>query len=241
MLTLYENTPGQAQDRDALARSEKKYRRLVEFSGVLMFILDREFTIRFASDNLPEVLHRNPDEVTGSSFFNAFNVAEEGPLALLLEELACLSPYTTGQMEISVTPTAADCERTSCFDLLVTHMLDDAEINGFVLYLHEATRRKQTEAALDCVQAELEGFLYHLLADIRETLLRLLALLDGNPRDCPPDIAGYLDGLSCMVQQLEGLVADLGRPVDALSREAQAHLLLTTVLGWNGSQVNGKR
>jgi PAS domain S-box-containing protein len=220
MLTFYEKTFRRNRDVIALERSEKKYRKLVELSGILVFILDREFTIRFASDCLLEVLHRNPDEVTGKSFFEAFDVPEEGSLALLLEELASLAPYTTHQLEVTLAPPAQGSGKACLFDLLVTHMLDDPEINGFVLYLHDATRRKQAEEELQCINDKVDGFLYQTSSNLQEALLNLLGLLDIAPRTCPPEIPAYLNCLTLIVQQLERIVADLAVPAHHSSGKA---------------------
>ncbi len=43
---------------EALQRSEEKYRRLVDRSYVLVFILDRALTIQFVCDSLSDILLR---------------------------------------------------------------------------------------------------------------------------------------------------------------------------------------
>jgi hypothetical protein len=88
--------------------------------------------------------------------------------------------------------------------VLVSHLLDDPEINGFVLYLHEATRRKQAEEGLQRTNARMDGFRCQTSSNLRDALLNLLGLLDIAPRNCPPEIPAYLDCLTLIVQSLDG-------------------------------------
>ena len=73
---------------EALQRSEEKYRRLVDRSYVLVFIPDRALAFRLVCDSLSDILLRQPAQVIGQPFFEAFEVSGSEALTALLEELA---------------------------------------------------------------------------------------------------------------------------------------------------------
>jgi PAS domain S-box-containing protein len=194
---------------EALQRSEQKYRRLVDRSYVLVFILDREFTIQFVCDSLHDILLRKPTEVIGKPFFEVFRVPEGEALTSLLDELAGQPPYATWQMEIRIAPPGTKPEETRYFDLYATNMLKDVAVNGFVLYLHNVTGRKQAEEALQRTNFELDSFVYKASHDMRAPLLNLLGLIDIAQRDFPNDTLQYLDYMKRSVLRLDKFILDL--------------------------------
>jgi PAS domain S-box-containing protein len=194
---------------EALQRSEEKYRRLVDRSYALVFILDRAFTIRFACDSLLYILLRQPAEVIDKPFFESFRLAESVMLTSLLEELASQPVYATRQMEIRITPADLDAGETRYFDLFATNMLADEAIEGFVLYLHNVTGRKLAEAELQRINFELDSFVYKASHDMRAPLLNLLGLIDIAQRDFPHETLEYLDYMKRSVLRLDKFILEL--------------------------------
>jgi PAS domain S-box-containing protein len=194
---------------EALQRSEEKYRRLVDRSYVLVFILDRALTIQFVCDSLHDILLRQPAEVTGQPFFEAFQVAESEGLIYLLDELAGQPLYATRQLEVGMASAGTIPGETRYFDLYATNMLDDEAINGFVLYLHNVTGRKQAEEELQRINFELDSFVYKASHDMRAPLLNLLGLIDIAHRDFPHETLEYLDYMKRSVLRLDKFILDL--------------------------------
>lgn len=194
---------------EALQRSEEKYRRLVDRSYVLVFILDRALTIQFVCDSLYDILSREPGEVTGKPFFEAFGVPEGEVLVSLLEELAGQPLYTTRRTEIRMASAGTDPEGTRYFDLYATNMLEDVAVKGFVLYLHNVTGRKQAEEVLQRTNFELDSFVYKTSHDMRAPLLNLLGLIDIAQRDFPDETLRYLDYMKRSVLRLDKFILDL--------------------------------
>jgi hypothetical protein len=194
---------------EALQRSEEKYRRLVDRSYVLVFILDRALTIRFVCDSLYDILLRQPAQVIGQPFFEAFEVTGSEALTALLEELVGQPLYATRQMEVSMVPEGTHPAETRYFDLYATNMLDDEAIDGFVLYLHNVTGRKQAEEELQRINFELDSFVYKASHDMRAPLLNLLGLIDIAQRDFPHETLEYLDYMKRSVLRLDKFIGDL--------------------------------
>jgi PAS domain S-box-containing protein len=194
---------------EALQRSEEKYRRLVDRSYALVFILDQALTVQFACDSLLDILGREPGQVTGEPFLTAFRVPEADALTALLEELAGQPLYATRQLEVRIAPPEPDAGETRYFDLFATNMLADEAIGGFVLYLHNVTGRKQAEAELQRINFELDSFVYKASHDMRAPLLNLLGLIDIAQRDFPHETLEYLDYMKRSVLRLDKFILDL--------------------------------
>jgi PAS domain S-box-containing protein len=195
---------------EALQRSEKKYRSLIDRSYLLLFILHRALNIRFVCESVQFILHQKPVEVTGRNFFEAFRVPKEAPLRALRTELSKEDLYASRRTELSVLlPGGSPARQELYFDCLLTNFLPDPDLNGFVLYLHNVTERKRAEEELRRLNFELDSFVYKASHDMRAPLLNLLGLLDIAQRDFPLQALEYMDLMKRSVLRLDRFILDL--------------------------------
>jgi len=126
-----------------LRESEKTFRALIEKGSEFILIIDDQLTIRFASPPIERLDGFAPDTLIGK---HAFDMIQPEDLPRVEEMVSTLaeSPGGSGQLEVRFRGPRG----THVIEAIVTNLLDDPHIRGFVINAWDITERKRTEEAL---------------------------------------------------------------------------------------------
>ncbi len=126
-----------------LRRSEKTFRALIEKGSEFVLIVDDQFRIRFASPPIERLDGISPDMLIGR---HAFDMIRPEDLPRVREAVSTLAerPGESIQLEVRFTGPRG----THVVEAIVTNLIGDPHIRGFVVNAWDVTERKQTEDAL---------------------------------------------------------------------------------------------
>ncbi len=128
----------------ALAASERRFRSLVQNSSDLVIIVDRNGTIRYASDSARRVVGHEPSALVGTPLRTFMSEADPDPLQELLQHL-------DGKQEVSgpIEFTLRHPDGSFVWlEAVGSNLLHDATIGGIVLNARDVSERKRADRAL---------------------------------------------------------------------------------------------
>jgi diguanylate cyclase (GGDEF)-like protein/PAS domain S-box-containing protein len=126
-----------------LRATERYYRALVQHSSDSIMVVDSDLQIQYASDSLLDALGRSADRLTGRPL-DSLGAGASGPLTEALATLAT-RPGQAARVQWSLED---DAGRERQAESMITNMLGDAEVSGFVLNTRDVTDRAALEDQL---------------------------------------------------------------------------------------------
>ncbi len=225
-----------------LRASEKTFRALIEKGSEFILIIDEQLKIRFASPPIERIDGFPPDALIGR---DAFDMIQPEDLPQVKEVVANLARRPGGSEQFEVRFRGP--RGTHVIEAIVTNLLGDPHVRGFVVNAWDITERKRAEEDLQRrtedllqLQNELEVsnreanlYLDILTHDIRNTenvsnlYAELLADMLGG------EAAGYLENLQRSIQksiEILGTVSTIRR-IHQASRELKPMDLDAAVSG----------
>ncbi|WP_082122733.1 PAS domain S-box protein [Methanoculleus sediminis] len=193
-----------------LRGSEKTFRALIEKGSEFILVIDDQLTIRFASPPIEQIDGFPPETLIGR---HAFDMIQPEDLPRVKEVVSTLAEKPGGSAQFEVRFRGP--RGTHVIEAIVTNLLGDPHIRGFVVNAWDITERKRAQEALQRhtedllrLQSELEVsnreanlYLDILTHDIRNTenvsnlYIELLAdTLDG-------EIGRYVENLQRSIQK----------------------------------------
>jgi PAS domain S-box-containing protein len=191
---------------NALIKSEKKYRSLIEKAYVAVLVIDQYQAISYGSNSVESIIGLAPAKLIGRNIFELLSSQIENELHFAINQI-CIHWGDT-QIVKDIIIEHANGERLY-FDASITNLFEVPEINGCVLYLHNITERKLAQQKLMQVSFELDSFVYKASHDMRAPLLSLLGLIDITQRDYPSDTLHYLELMKKSVLRLDKFIVEL--------------------------------
>ncbi|MDD4137371.1 MAG: PAS domain-containing sensor histidine kinase [Methanoregula sp.] len=126
-----------------LQGSEKTFRALVEKGSEFILIIDDQLRIRFASPPIEGLDGFPPDILIGKP---AFDMIQPEDLPRVKEMVSALAERPGGSMQLEVRFRGP--RGTHVIEAIVTNLLADPHIRGFVVNAWDITERKRTEESL---------------------------------------------------------------------------------------------
>jgi diguanylate cyclase (GGDEF)-like protein/PAS domain S-box-containing protein len=130
------------QSEAALSASEAKFRTLVQRSSDLALVVDAQGVIRYASPSSVRVTGWSPDELVGRSFTQFVHPDEREPIGAILAALE--GPGATARLELKGPHPSGGW---SWYEYMVTNLLDDPDVAGYVLNARDVSERHLADQA----------------------------------------------------------------------------------------------
>lgn len=132
-----------------LRESEKTFRALIEKGSEFILIVDEQLKIRFASPPIERIDGFPPDTLIGK---HAFDMIQPEDLLRVKEVVSTLAESPGGSVQFEVRFRGP--RGTHVIEAIVTNLLGDPQIRGFVINAWDITERKRTEEALRRAEQE---------------------------------------------------------------------------------------
>jgi PAS domain S-box-containing protein len=151
-------------------RSERRFRKLVEFSSDVITLLDSTGTILYSTQSLKPTLGYAPGEKVGQPVFELIHPDERSTTQALFREVLVKSGRAA-RADLRIKHKDGSWRR---LEVAATNRLDDPDVGAIVVNYHDVTERKQAEEALreamDHLRALIQASplaIYSLTADAR--------------------------------------------------------------------------
>ena len=129
----------------ALERSEQRFRSLAEHASDVVFVLDDEHRISYASPRIRATLDRTPEEVLGTYLDEVTHSADAPVLNGLLHAVTSGPHRSDGIAEIRLQHRDGRWRDT---EIMAVNLVDDHAVDGLLVTAHDVTERRTIEARL---------------------------------------------------------------------------------------------
>lgn len=127
---------------DELAKSEERFRALVQNSSDIIIVLEADGTIGYASPTLGRILGYNPEEIVGKNAFDYIH-PQEMPTA---QRQFAHSLKQAGEIVLKELQLRHKSGEWIYVEAAVNNLLEEASMKGVVVNCRDITERKQAEA-----------------------------------------------------------------------------------------------
>jgi diguanylate cyclase (GGDEF)-like protein/PAS domain S-box-containing protein len=137
-------TAREISDRKAaemrLAKSEARFRALVQHSSDVVAVMDRQGILTYVSGSVSRILGYRVDQLLDRELMLIVHPEDQGKIGNVLRRLGTSQAPATTEVRVCGTD---DQWRT--LDVTLTDLSDDASVGGIVLNAHDVTDRQQLE------------------------------------------------------------------------------------------------
>ena len=183
------------------------FKKLVEQSDDIILLTNAQLKIKYVNKAIYALLGHRAEDIVGKSVFQLMDPVKGQVLKDFVKEG---SKNETGNRLTEVTLQSKD-EKNVHFDIALTDMLSDPDVNGLVITLHNISKRKQIEEKLLKTNNELDHFVYKTSHDLRAPLLSALGLIELAKRDKELDKKEYLRMIEISLNKLDTFIEDINR------------------------------
>jgi PAS domain S-box-containing protein len=178
---VVEDITAEREAREALFRSEARFRALVQRSSDIVAIVERDGTLKYVSPAVERLLGYAPVSLTGRSGLALVHPDDRGLARSSIED-AGRGGTSTPQVEVRLRHTDGHYVYV---EGVGKALFDDPAVEGLVINLRDATERRRARAAL--VQAKRQAeevadlkstFLTNMSHEIRTPLTAILGFAD---------------------------------------------------------------
>jgi PAS domain S-box-containing protein len=162
----YVGTLAVLRDITERRRRERRFRKLIENASDLITVLDEDGTIVYQSPSVDPLLGYEHGETEGKSVFNRIHPDDREDLVAEFRRAVNDPEYTT-RTEYRVR--AADGE-WRVHEMVGRNLLEDPDVEGFVVNARDVTERVERERALERTNERLERFASIVSHDLRNPL-----------------------------------------------------------------------
>jgi PAS domain S-box-containing protein len=230
-MTLRQAQREAAVAADSQLRSERRFRKLVEYSSDVITLLDGTGTVLYSTQSLKPTLGYGPGEMVGHSVFELVH-PEDRPAAERLFRGVAQDASITSRADVRVRHKEGSWRD---LEVAVTNHLDDPDVRAMVVNYQDVTDRKRLQQQFFQAQkmeavGRLAGGVAH---DFNNLLTAILGSTDLLLETLPVDHPGRDEGAEIRKAALRA--ADLTRQLLAFSRQ---QVLAPRVLDLNDVVAN---
>jgi PAS domain S-box-containing protein len=138
-----------------LQRKEKRFRALTEHSRDGILLLDVDFRISYSSPAVEQIIHLQPESISGFPFSEIFHSRSAAPITELLKNALNADLITFNKILKIRRLDGSEL----WLDISVTNLLRDKEVDGIVVNFSDVTRRLVSEKLLKGSEANLRNIL----------------------------------------------------------------------------------
>jgi PAS domain S-box-containing protein len=138
------NIDRQRKAIDELAKSEERFRSLVQNSSDIITVLEADGTINYVSPSVERILGYKPEEVVGNNAFEYIHPQE----TLSVKEKFTEILKQPGLVLLSEIKLRHGADKWIYVEVAVNNLLEEASTKGVVVNCRDITERKQAEALL---------------------------------------------------------------------------------------------
>jgi diguanylate cyclase (GGDEF)-like protein/PAS domain S-box-containing protein len=131
--------------QEALHRREEHFRSLIENASDVILVLDEDGTIRYASPSAKRAAGYEPDELVGTAAFG--EIVHSDDQASASDAFAAAAREPGGTLSIAVRVRHKDGSWRD-FDGVITNLLADPAVGGFILNCRDVSERKRAEETI---------------------------------------------------------------------------------------------
>ena len=206
---------------DALERSERQFRALIENSHDLIAVLDAEWRLDFVSPSVERIIGHRPSELLRGSIIPLIHPDDLPQLLSAVDQARRIGELTRA-LEIRLRHKDGSWHVLECWG---RSLFDDPVIGGLVLNAHDISERKAADLRLRIVNAQLT-------AVIDNAPLAILQM----------DRQGRLEVWNKGAERIFGWASDeiRGRPVPYLTAAAQADFEENLRRACNGEVITAR-
>ncbi len=146
------------------------FQELVENSEDIIIVTDKDFRIRYVSSSVVHVFGIEPLSVVGKSIFEF--IKREKKVGPWKEQLQQVSSSFSDEIYVPI-----GGEKVY-FDVHVSNLLDQNNVHGLVVKLHDITDKKQRERELIRSNEHLDQVIYKTTHDLKAPLMSALGLVN---------------------------------------------------------------
>lgn len=151
-------------------RLEWDFRELVENSDDIFIVVDRAYKIRYISSSVLKLYGIQPIALLGQDIFDYVKVDRVN------EVKECLTAASTGQShEFSLELKKG---LKTYFDVHVSYARQEDAMHGYVLKLHDITKKKTKEKELIHTNKQLDQVIYKTTHDLKAPIMSALGLVN---------------------------------------------------------------
>ena len=230
-MTLRQAQREAAVAADSQLRSERRFRKLVEYSSDVITLLDGTGTVLYSTQSLKPTLGYGPGEMVGHSVFELVH-PDDRPAAERLFRGVAQDASITSRADVRVRHKEGSWRD---LEVAVTNHLDDPDVRAMVVNYQDVTDRKRLQQQFFQAQkmeavGRLAGGVAH---DFNNLLTAILGSTDLLLETLPVDHPGRDEGAEIRKAALRA--ADLTRQLLAFSRQ---QVLAPRVLDLNDLVAN---
>ena len=181
--------------------NEGLFRELVENSNDILIITDRDLKIRYVSSSAKRSYDIDPMRVLGENIFS-FVTADR---IETWRECLYQKIETSFQEEISLMLGG----RPVYFDVHVTNFLDQKNINGLVLKLHDITAKKSKLKELEKTNQQLDQVIYKTTHDLKAPVMSAIGLIKLAERSTGEEKDKYIGLVKNSLVKLDSLIEEM--------------------------------
>lgn len=172
-----ERTTELAESNDSLQRSEKRFRKLTDYSNSLLTVIKENGIITYESSISKKMLGYEDSERRGSDFLSNIHPEDVGEVSKVLNELICEN-RSVGKLEFRYRHKNNNWLVLNCY---IQNLLSDKTINGLMLNISDVTDTKNKELIQKTIYSVTQSIfnipnIKDLISDVFENLSELLAI-----------------------------------------------------------------
>ena len=149
---------------------EWDFRELVENSDDIFIVVDRTYKIRYISSSVLKLYDIQPLVLLGQDIFNYVKADKVN------EVKECLSTAVNGQSYEFGLELKKGLE--TYFDVHISYARQEGAMHGFVLKLHDITKKKKKEKELIHTNKQLDQVIYKTTHDLKAPIMSALGLIN---------------------------------------------------------------
>jgi len=181
---------------------EGMFRELVESSGDITIVTDRDFKIRYISSSVTDLYGQEPIALLGKTIFDF--VSEQKAV----KWQACLTDLTE-PVRTNISLTLPINRGKRFYTAQVTNQFDDLNVRGLIVKLHDITEIKNREQELIESNLHLDQVFYKTTHDLRAPLQSVLGLVNLAEQSSDEERGEYIGLIRKSLLKLDGFVEEM--------------------------------
>ncbi len=177
------------------------FKELVENFNDILILTDQEFRIRYVSSSVTRIFGIEPYKVLGANIFSFVKPEKIGQWRLCIQQSADSSFQEEIALEINQTKTY--------FDVQVSNFLNNQNVKGLVIKLHDITSKKSRQRELERANEQLDQVIYKTTHDLKAPLMSAMGLVRLAENASDSEKAHYLELIKKSLFKLNGMIEEM--------------------------------